>query len=202
MKWLEILIELAEEKAWLYDDTGGARATITCNHCSNTWPASRPWPLDQNDGWGEHKSDCELKQAIDHAKSFVTMATAVEPARRNSSPTRRDHACYCSDYQSSGMPCLPGQCPNVPVWQEPHTCFMLNDVCLAQQGGVCPQHSKPLSRKQCCQEPDIYFNGLYHFRGVVGWHQCRSCKFPLCGRCKLRPVAESPLSRMCDWCGI
>jgi hypothetical protein len=25
-----------------------------------------------------------------------------------------DQACYCSDYQSSGLPCLPGKCPNVP----------------------------------------------------------------------------------------
>ena len=23
-------------------------------------------------------------------------------------------ACYCSDFMSSGLPCLPGRCPNVP----------------------------------------------------------------------------------------
>ncbi len=34
---------------------------------------------------------------------------AVEPAR-TIDPT----ACYCSEYQSSGCPCLPGKCPNVP----------------------------------------------------------------------------------------
>lgn len=26
----------------------------------------------------------------------------------------RDDACYCSEYQSSGLPCRPGECPNTP----------------------------------------------------------------------------------------
>jgi len=30
-------------------------------------------------------------------------------------------SCYCSEYQSSGIPCPPGKCPNVPKKQEPDT---------------------------------------------------------------------------------
>jgi hypothetical protein len=32
----------------------------------------------------------------------------------------RNAVCYCSDFQSSGLPCLPGKCPNVPGkdWRE------------------------------------------------------------------------------------
>jgi hypothetical protein len=32
-------------------------------------------------------------------------------------------ACYCSEYASSGMPCPPGECPNVPSATEPPAAF-------------------------------------------------------------------------------
>jgi hypothetical protein len=35
-------------------------------------------------------------------------------AQSRAAPPADASACYCSDYLSSGMPCPPGKCPNVP----------------------------------------------------------------------------------------
>ena len=42
-------------------------------------------------------------------------AKALEPSVPDA-PSMGDSKnwCYCSEYQSSGLPCMPGTCPNVP----------------------------------------------------------------------------------------
>ena len=50
----------------------------------------------------------------------ATVAQEALAADREETTVKPDpDACYCSEYQSSGCPCLPGKCPNVPQAERP-----------------------------------------------------------------------------------
>lgn len=55
--------------------------------------------------------------------------------------------CYCTEYQSSGVPCLPGKCPNAP--KSPNDRDTLDDieVAKAEEALLSPQEQSDMLRQ-------------------------------------------------------
>jgi hypothetical protein len=78
-------------------------------------------------------------------------------------------ACYCSDYQSSGLPCPPGQCPNNPSREREYRCEHCPDkdkpgMCIA---GVKCQGARYAAQCSC--------ERLGITAGVRGRMRCPGC---------------------------